>query len=112
MCGLCLQLFPLFMKYVTGGYVSEEEAGERLAQCVYDDVTKESGQYWSWNGNAQQVGFFDPATGQVKGAGGSGGEIFANTLSDECLNVKKSERMWELSNQITGAKWPKLTIKA
>jgi protochlorophyllide reductase len=25
-------LFPLFMKYVTGGYVSEKEAGERLAQ--------------------------------------------------------------------------------
>lgn len=25
-------IFPLFMKYVTGGYVSEEEAGERLAQ--------------------------------------------------------------------------------
>ena len=26
------ELFPLFMKYVTGGYVSELEAGERLAQ--------------------------------------------------------------------------------
>ena len=26
------KIFPLFMKYVTGGYVSEVEAGERLAQ--------------------------------------------------------------------------------
>ena len=26
------EVFPLFMKYVTGGYVAEEEAGERLAQ--------------------------------------------------------------------------------
>lgn len=25
-------VFPIFMKYVTGGYVSEEEAGSRLAQ--------------------------------------------------------------------------------
>lgn len=51
-----LQVFPLFMKYVTGGYVGEDEAGERLAECVYGDETRESGQYYSWNGNAQQVG--------------------------------------------------------
>lgn len=98
------------------------------------------------------MGFFDPATKQVVGAGGSGGkvrssspsldrfsapvyihcpacccfdcvltlvclcaldtQVFKNTLSDECLNVKKSERMWELSCEVTGAKWPKLTIAA
>ena len=28
------RVFPLFMKYVTGGYVSEVEAGERLAQVT------------------------------------------------------------------------------
>jgi hypothetical protein len=39
-------------------------------------------------------------------------QVFKNTLSDECLNVKKSERMWELSCEVTGAKWPKLTIAA
>ncbi len=38
-------LFPLFMKYVTGGFVSEEEAGDRLAQVVADDVTRKSGVY-------------------------------------------------------------------
>jgi protochlorophyllide reductase len=37
------KLFPLFMKYVTGGYVGEDEAGERLAQCVYDERCKKSG---------------------------------------------------------------------
>lgn len=49
------------MKYVTGGYVGEDEAGERLAECVYGDDTKESGQYYSWNGNAQQVRSFSVA---------------------------------------------------
>ena len=53
-------LFPVFMKYVTGGYVSEAEAGDRLAQVVYDPVASKSGVYWSWNGNAQQVGLYDP----------------------------------------------------
>merc|ERR1719271_1508885 len=64
-------LFPVFMKYVTGGYVSEAEAGDRLAQVVYDPVAAKSGVYWSWNGNAQQVGLYDPSSGSVKGAGGS-----------------------------------------
>jgi hypothetical protein len=32
-------IFPLFMKYVTGGFVSEQEAGERLAQVyIYVDM--------------------------------------------------------------------------
>jgi protochlorophyllide reductase len=37
------KLFPVFMKYVTGGYVSEKEAGERLAQTVFDPRTAKSG---------------------------------------------------------------------
>ena len=34
-------LFPLFMKYVTGGFVSEEEAGDRLAQVSLKELKKE-----------------------------------------------------------------------
>ena len=37
------KLFPVFMKYVTGGYVGEEEAGERLAQVVDDERCRKSG---------------------------------------------------------------------
>ena len=37
-------VFPLFMKYVTGGYVSEQEAGERLAQVVWDERCSKSGE--------------------------------------------------------------------
>ena len=51
-----------------------------MAQVVYDPVASKSGVYWSWNGNAQQVGLYDPSSGSVKGAGGSGGEIFENAL--------------------------------
>lgn len=50
------KLFPAFMKYVTGGYVGEAEAGERLAQVIDDPQCDKSGVYWSWNGGAQTVG--------------------------------------------------------
>ena len=32
------------MKYVTGGYVSEQEAGERLAQVIWDERCSKSGE--------------------------------------------------------------------
>lgn len=100
-------IFPLFMKYVTGGYVSEEEAGERLAQCVYDPELNASGNYWSWNGKAKNFGYFDPNKGMIVGAGGSGGSAFANEQSDEVRNQAKADKMWDLSTKITGAVWPK-----
>ena len=43
--------FPNLMKAI-GSYVSEKEAGERLAQVVDDPQCTKSGVYWSWNGNA------------------------------------------------------------
>lgn len=33
-------LFPPFQKYITKGYVSEEEAGKRLAQVCLNTITK------------------------------------------------------------------------
>merc|ERR1719343_596442 len=53
--------FPWFMKYVTKAYVSETEAGERVAQVISDDRTGVSGKYWSWSG-----------AGGSGGAGGAG----------------------------------------
>lgn len=103
-------LFPVFMKYVTGGYVSEKEAGDRLGQTVWDPICAESGKYWSWNGDAKQVGRYDIGKGQVVGAGGAGGEIFANTPSNDVLNSFKASKMWDASTKITGAVWPKVSI--
>src|SRR6476619_996838 len=41
------KIFPLFQKNITGGYVSQELAGERVAAVVADPDYKESGMYWS-----------------------------------------------------------------
>ena len=98
-------IFPLFMKYVTGGYVSQQEAGQRLAQVVDDPVCSKSGVYWSWNGGAKFIATFN-SQGKLSGAGGSGGTIFENQPSAEVSNPVKSKAMWEYSTAITGAKWP------
>ena len=95
------KVFPLFMKYVTGGYVSEKEAGERLAQVIDDPNCSKSGVYWSWNGGAKTVGFWSP-DGKPRGAGGSGGEIFENEQSDAVRDLPTAKKMWKLSKQIVG----------
>eukprot|EP00956_Cyclotella_meneghiniana_P045697 scaffold380863_cov76-Cyclotella_meneghiniana.AAC.1 len=93
--------FPWFMKYVTGGYVGMEEAGERLAQVVDDPQCTKSDVYWSWNGGAQQVGRWSP-DGKPRGAGGSGGEIFENQQSDAVRDRETAMKMWELSAKAVG----------
>lgn len=102
------KFFPVFMKYVTGGYVSEVEAGERLAQVIDDPKCEKSGVYWSWNGNAQQVGLAerkqDKETGewkvQVAGAGGSGGEIFENEFSGMIKDERRAKLAWDYSMEL------------
>jgi protochlorophyllide reductase len=89
------------MKYVTGGYVSEQEAGERLAQVIDDPNCTKSGVYWSWNGGARTVGWWSP-DGKPKGAGGAGGEIFENTYSDAVRDQETAKKMWELSKEAVG----------
>lgn len=105
------KLFPLFMKYVTGGYVSEPEAGDRLAQVVSDPRCQKSGVYWSWNGGAKTVAYLkvssDPAQRGLAGAGGSGGEIFENEPSGEVRNPEKAKRLWELSSKMVGLPYDK-----
>lgn len=93
--------FPWFMKYVTGGYVGMEEAGERLAQVIDDPRCTKSGVYWSWNGGAQTVGFWSE-DGKPKGAGGSGGEIFENKQSDAVRDLETAQKMWEFSKKAVG----------
>lgn len=89
------------MKYVTGGYVGEEEAGERLAQVIDDPQCSKSNVYWSWNGGAQTVGRWD-SDGKPKGAGGSGGSIFENQQSDAVRDRETAQKMWDLSVKAVG----------
>jgi len=93
--------FPWFMKYVTGGYVGMEEAGDRLAQVIDDPQCKKSNVYWSWNGGAKQVGRWS-SDGKPKGAGGSGGEIFENEQSDAVTDPVTAEKMWITSVKAVG----------
>lgn len=102
------KLFPVFMKYVTGGYVSMPEAGQRLAAVVDDERCTLSGKYWSWNGGARTVAVKDFSDGgKLKGAGGSGGEMFENLPSAKVRDEVKSRIMWDYSSAITGVTWPK-----
>ena len=92
------------MKYVTGGYVGETEAGERLAQVVDDPQCNKSNIYWSWNGGAKQVGRWS-SDGKPKGAGGSGGEIFENDQSNAVTDPEMARRVWEAGRRGMAAIW-------
>lgn len=89
------------MKYVTGGYVGQQEAGERLAQVIDDPKCTKSGVYWSWNGGAKTVGRW-ATDGKPRGAGGTGGEIFENEYSDAVSDDKTKRKMWDYSKKMVG----------
>jgi protochlorophyllide reductase len=78
------KIFPWFQKNITGGYVTQELAGERVAQVVADPEFKQSGVHWSW-GNRQQPGR----------------KSFVQELSDKASD-DKAEKMWELSEKLLG----------
>lgn len=79
-------IFPKFQKNITGGYVSQELAGQRLANVVADaEHRNPSGAYWSW-GNRQK----------------EGRETFNQEVSDEALDNDKAVRLWELSEKLVG----------
>lgn len=79
------KLFPLFQKYITGGFVTEELAGERVADLVTEPKYKQSGLYWSW-GNRQK----------------KGRESFVQEISVEASDEAKAARLWELSEKLVG----------
>ena len=103
--------FPVFMKFITGGFVGEEEAGQRLFQVMHDPRCSKSGVYWGWNGGPREGRGAEAIEkgGQIAGAGGAGGgwdSIFENDQSDKVCDVEKSAMLWKYTTQITGAEWP------
>ncbi len=78
-------IFPWFQKNITGGYVTQELAGDRVAAVAVDDGFDESGVYWSW-GNRQAPGR----------------EAFSQEISDEALDGNKAVRLWDLSAKLVG----------
>ncbi|CAL9112495.1 unnamed protein product [Musa textilis] len=83
-------LFPPFQRFITKGFVSEEESGRRLAQrsvkqqahsivvgilqVVSDPSLAKSGVYWSWNKDSAS---------------------FENQLSQEASDTAKARKLWE-----------------
>ena len=79
------KIFPWFQKNITGGYVSQAQAGERVAQVVADPAFSSSGVHWSW-GNRQK----------------QGGKQFSQELSDKASNPDTAQAMWEESMKLVG----------
>jgi protochlorophyllide reductase len=79
------KLFPLFQKHITGGYVSQELAGERVAAVVIDPEFRQSGAYWSW-GNRQK----------------KQGKAFVQRVSPQARDDENAKRVWDLSERLVG----------
>jgi protochlorophyllide reductase len=78
------KIFPWFQKNITGGYVTQELSGERVAQVVVDPEFKQSGVHWSW-GNRQKAGR----------------QSFVQELSEKASD-DKAVKMWDLSAKLLG----------
>lgn len=105
--------FPVFMKFITGGFVGEHEAGQRLFQVAHDPRCTKSGVYWSWNGGPREGRGIESLEkgGQISGGGGAGGgwdSIFENDQSAKVLDVEAAVKLFQYSTEITGAEWPDL----
>ena len=93
--------------------MGEHEAGQRLFQVAHDPRCSKSGVYWSWNGGPRE-GRGKAALekgGQISGGGGAGGgwdSVFENDQSAKVLDINTAIKLFDYSNEITGAEWPSL----
>ncbi|KGG16417.1 MULTISPECIES: protochlorophyllide reductase [unclassified Prochlorococcus] len=76
-------LFPLFQRFITGGFVSQTLAGKRVAQVVSNPEFGISGVHWSW-GNRQK----------------KNGEQFSQKLSERITDPLTAKNVWELSMKL------------
>ncbi len=79
------KIFPWFQKHITKGYVSQELAGERVADVVASPAFTRSGVHWSW-GNRQKPGR----------------EAFAQPLSAKANDEARGQRLWDLTAKLVG----------
>ena len=95
------KLFPAFQKFITGGYVSVEEAGERLASVCTDPEYDKSGCYWSWVGGVRGAnGATQDYNKDDKGMGGK----FENKVSKEVANSTLAKTLFDASEVAVGLK--------
>tara|TARA_Y100001968_G_scaffold89236_1_gene80285 strand:- start:2754 stop:3770 length:1017 start_codon:yes stop_codon:yes gene_type:complete len=78
-------LFPWFQKLITGGFVSQSLAGQRVAKVVSEPAFSTSGVHWSW-GNRQR----------------KGRQQFSQELSVRATDPDTAKRVWDLSMKLVG----------
>jgi protochlorophyllide reductase len=78
-------IFPWFQKTITGGYVSQALAGQRVADVVSEPAFSASGVHWSW-GNRQR----------------KDGQPFRQELSNKATDPVTASRVWDLSLRLVG----------
>ena len=114
---------PVLLRYfvvvddVSGGFVGEHEAGQRLFQVAHDPRCSKSGVYWSWNGGPREGRGAEALEkgGQISGGGGAGGgwdSIFENDQSGKVLNIDTGFNLFEYATKITGAEWPESGVNS
>lgn len=86
--------FPILQQKLTKGYVSQEEAGSRLAAIVADPAYSESGAYWSWAGGGDSL--YDNYNADDRT------NAFVNEPSDEVQDDAKAKAVFELSARLVG----------
>jgi len=79
------KIFPWFQKNITKGYVSQELAGDRVAQVVADPHFTQSGVHWSWGNRNSAIR-----------------EPFAQELSMKAKSEKLSKDLWEITAKLVG----------
>jgi protochlorophyllide reductase len=79
------KIFPWFQKNITKGYVSQELAGERVAQVVADPRFTQSGVHWSWGNRNSAIR-----------------EPFAQELSMKAKSEKLSKDLWDITAKLVG----------
>ena len=79
------KIFPWFQKNITKGYVSQELAGDRVAQVVADPHFTQSGVHWSWGNRNSAIR-----------------EPFAQELSMKAKSEKLSKDLWETTAKLVG----------
>ena len=91
--------FPILQKNVTKGYVSEEEAGERLAAIVYDPRYSEQGAYWAWKGGGDQLwDNYNNNNDDTRTI------AFNNKPSKEGRDMAKANEVFDISTELVGYK--------
>jgi len=105
-------IFPAFQKNVTKAYVSEKEAGQRLAKCVADEDYAVSGSYFTWGGESGTGGSGGADALENKEASsdrflqyGSFRTLNVNEIGGEAGKNDNCKRLWELSEQLVGEKF-------